>query len=249
MAEDRANQYLKATDKDSKVVAVGEKGTKKVSVNGLSPNTGHAKGDYKVAYDVDDKSALSSKASDLVDAPAFKTKPIAVTGVALDHDTLSVEPGKTAQLKATVSPANATNKGVTFSSSDETVATVDSTGKVTGVKAGSADITVKTNDGAKTAKSTVTVKAATVPVSGVSLDKTTLALDTGAKGTLKATVAPENASDKAITFASSDASIATVDAKSGEVTGVKAGNADITVTTHDGSKSAKCTVTVSDPKA
>ncbi len=65
----------------------------------------------------------------------------------------------------------------------------------------------------------------------------------GANETLTATVAPTNATDKTVTYKSSDATIASVDSK-GKVTGVKAGTADITVTTKDGSKTAKCTVTV-----
>lgn len=83
--------------------------------------------------------------------------PVAVTGVTLDKNTLSVAKGATATLTATVSPDNAGNKSVIWSSSDDTKATVDVTGKVTGVAAGSATITAKTVDGAKTATCEVTV--------------------------------------------------------------------------------------------
>lgn len=68
--------------------------------------------------------------------------------------------GANETLTATVAPTNATDKTVTYKSSDTSVATVDSTGKVSGVKAGTADITVTTKDGSKTAKCTVTVTAA-----------------------------------------------------------------------------------------
>lgn len=95
--------------------------------------------------------------SDKVDIPAFKTNSIAVTGVTLDQATLSLEVGKTGTLKVTVAPETATNKEVTFASSDATIASVDNTGKVTAVKAGTADINVTTTDGKKTAKCTITV--------------------------------------------------------------------------------------------
>ena len=85
--------------------------------------------------------------------------PVAVTDVALDKETISVEAGKTDQLKATVSPANASNKAVSWTSSDETVATVDQNGLVTAVKEGTATITVTTEDGGKTAVCEVTVTA------------------------------------------------------------------------------------------
>lgn len=74
--------------------------------------------------------------------------------------TANVEVGKTTTLAATVAPADATNKAVTYASSNDAISTVDSNGVVTGVQAGTADITVTTADGGKTAKSTVTVTAA-----------------------------------------------------------------------------------------
>lgn len=82
---------------------------------------------------------------------------VAVTGVTLDKTTASVTVGDTAQLKATVAPANATNSKVNYASSDAALATVDANGKVTFLKAGSVDITATTADGNKTAKCTYTV--------------------------------------------------------------------------------------------
>lgn len=84
----------------------------------------------------------------------------AVTGVSLDKKELPLVVGQTQTLTATVAPDNATNKAVTWKSSDESVATVDSLGKVTAVAAGEATITVTTTDGSFTATCTVTVKAA-----------------------------------------------------------------------------------------
>lgn len=85
---------------------------------------------------------------------------ISPTSVTLNKTTLSLAVGANETLTATVLPADATDKTVTWKSSDATIAGVDSTGKVSGVKAGTADITVTTKDGSKTAKCTVTVTAA-----------------------------------------------------------------------------------------
>ena len=168
---------------------------------------------------------------------------IPVTGVSLDKTSLSLNVGKTATLTATVTPSNATDKSVSWKSSNTSVATVSSSGVVTGVKAGSATITVTTNDGGKTATCAVTVNATTVAVTGVSLDKTSLSVDVGKTATLTATVTPSNATDKSVSWKSSNTSVATV-SSSGVVTGVKAGSATITVTTNDGGKTATCAVTV-----
>ena len=95
-------------------------------------------------------------------------------------------------------------------------------------------------------KSTLTVKVPTVGVTGVTLNKTTLPLTVGDTETMTATVAPTDASNKAVTWKSSKESVATVDAD-GKVTAVGAGTATITVTTTDGEKTATCKVTVTEP--
>ena len=130
---------------------------------------------------------------------------------------------------------------MTWTSSDSNVAAV-ANGKVTAVKAGTATITVKTEDGNKTATCTVTVKAKTYPVESVTLDKTSVELTEGEETTLTATINPSNATNKNVTWTSSDSNVATV--ANGKVTAVKAGTATITVKTEDGNKTATCTVTV-----
>ena len=174
-------------------------------------------------------------------------KVISVTGVSLDKTTLTLTEGEDATLVATVKPDDASNKQVTWESDKVAVATVDENGKVTAVKAGTAVITVTTKDGGKTAKCTVTVKAATVAVTSVTLDKTSLALQIGESAILNATVKPDNATNKEVTWSSSNTGIATVDAN-GKVTAKAAGNATITATAKDGSgKKATCSVTVTAP--
>lgn len=82
---------------------------------------------------------------------------VAVTGVSLDKSTIALAVGEKSMLTATVLPANATNKAVTWSSSNPTIATVTSGGEVEGVADGNATITVTTEDGSKTATASVTV--------------------------------------------------------------------------------------------
>ena len=149
--------------------------------------------------------------------------------------------GATETLTATVNPDEAANKNVTWTSSDESVATVVN-GVVTAVKSGTATITVTTEDGGYTDTCTVTV---TIPATGVTLDTTTEKMTVGDEVTLEATVAPENATNKNVTWTSSDETVAIV--ANGVVTAVGAGTATITVTTEDGGFTAECTVTV-EPK-
>lgn len=166
--------------------------------------------------------------------------PVAVSGVALNKKVATVNVGKKVTVKATVTPANADNKTLVWTSSNKKIATV-SNGVVKGVKAGRVIITAKTTDGSNiSATCTVTVKQ---PVTRISLSKKAT-MYTGKKLTLKAKVNPANASNKALTWKSSNTKIAKV-ASNGVVTGVKAGTVKITATAKDGSrKSATCTVTV-----
>ena len=253
---------------------------------------------------------------------------VAVTGVSLDKASLSLPEGSSETLTATVSPDNADNKKVSWKSSATGVATVDDSGKVTAVKAGSATITVTTADGGKTASCSVTVteapkividgNKAKVPVQGgtaefpiqyntsytidieqsakewlhfvetkamqsgtlvfkvdanegaartgkatvksddgkidpitltfeqdafiavssVEVTPETVELEIGETVTLKATVLPDDATDKTITWTTDNESVATV-SEGGLVTAKKEGTATITVTA--GEKSASCT--------
>ena len=164
-----------------------------------------------------------------------------VTGVTLDKTSAELTEGDELVLAATVSPANASNKNVTWTSSDETVATVKD-GKVTALKPGTVRIIVKTSDGGKTAECQVTVVAKVYPVTGVTLDKTSAELTEGDELVLAATVSPTNATNKNVTWTSSDETVATV--KDGKVTALKPGTAKITVKTEDGGKTAECVVQV-----
>ena len=169
-------------------------------------------------------------------------KSIPVTGVTVSPATVSLAVGETAALTATVEPNDATTQTVTWSSSDAAIAAVDATtGEVTAVSAGETIITATTQDGGKTSVCVVTV---TVPVTGVTVSPATLSLPVGESTTLTPTVEPNNATNQTVTWSSSDAGIAIVDATTGEVTAVAVGEAIITATTQDGGKTSACTVTV-----
>ena len=167
---------------------------------------------------------------------------VAVSSVSLSKSSITLTEGDKETLTATVLPANATDKTVEWSTSDATIASVSS-GIVTAVKAGTATITVKTKDGGKTATCAVTVNAKVIAVTDVTLNKTELTLTEGDSETLTATVKPDDATDKTISWSTSDATVASVD-DNGKVTAIKAGTATITVKTKDGGKTATCKITV-----
>jgi len=163
-----------------------------------------------------------------------------VTSVKMSKSTVSLKVLQTVQLTASILPSNTFNKSVKWTSSSTKVATVSSTGKVTAKAPGAATITVTTVSGAKTATCKVTV---TQPVISVKLNKTTLSLLKGKTTKLIPTINPSNASNKKVTWKSSNKSIATV-SSTGTVKGIKKGTAYIYVYSVDGKKSAKCKVVV-----
>ncbi len=167
-----------------------------------------------------------------------------VTGVTLDKPSLDMVEEDEVQLTATVTPANATDKSVTWESSAPTIATVTN-GLVKAVAEGNATITVKTTDGGKTATCAVTVAHKVIHVESVSLDKTELNMSIDDEETLTATVLPATADDKSVTWESSNSNVATV--TDGVVKAVDNGEATITVKTKDGGKTATCKVTVAPP--
>lgn len=167
---------------------------------------------------------------------------ILVAGVALDNTALTLTEGLVGKLTATVLPTEATDKTVTFTSSDAAVASVDENGLVKALKPGTAVITAKAGD--KTAQCTVTVNSAVVPVTGITLNRSGLSMTKGQAETLIAAVKPDNATSKAVTFTSSNPAVATVDA-GGRVVAVAAGTAVITAKAGD--KTVMCPVAVTVP--
>ena len=168
---------------------------------------------------------------------------VSVTGVELDKTSLDMKEGDEANLKATVKPEDAENKNVSWSSSRTSVATVDDDGKVVAKAVGTSVITVTTEDGGYTATCTVTVAPNKISVTGVELDRTSLDMTEGDEANLKATVKPEDATDKSVRWSSNNTAVATV--KDGLITAYKAGTATITVYSVENEDiKATCKVTV-----
>ena len=185
--------------------------------------------------------ATTTDGTDLSASCTVTVKPILVSSVTLDKQTAEVLRGETVTLTATVLPTDADNTTLVWTSSDETVATVQD-GVVTTLKAGEAVIIATTTDGTDlSASCTVTVKP--ILVSSITLDKQTAEVLRDEKVTLSATVSPADADNTTLVWTSSDETVATV--QDGVVTTLKVGEAVITATTTDGTElSASCTVTV-----
>ncbi|WP_314791541.1 Ig-like domain-containing protein [Tannerella forsythia] len=197
---------------------------------------------YDVNVEVEDEDGSSAwyNEENVKLAPAT----VAVTGVTVAPAALTLEVGQTGALTATVAPATATNKAVTWTSSAPAIATVDASGTVKGIAPGTATITVKTADGGKTATCAVTVKEAAAPavkVTGITLNHASITVNGDLERVqLIATVAPATATDQSLTWTSSDASVASVDG-AGLVTIRKKGKATVTAKANDGSGvSASC---------
>lgn len=165
-----------------------------------------------------------------------------LTGIAIEP--LSVEIGKTKQIKYTLQPEGAT-ANVTFKSQDETIATVDAQGNVTGVKEGTVKIDVTTDVADVKGTCDVTVTGAAIVPTGITIEP--LSVKVGGTKQIKYTLQPEGATAK-VMFKSQDETIATVDAQ-GNVKGVKVGKVKIDVTTDVAGVNGTCDVTVEKPNA
>ena len=196
--------------------------------------------------------SVGGNSIDSPEQPDPKPEEISVESVELDAQNVTLKIGETTTLTATITPDNATNKNVTWSSGNEDIATVDNGGKVTAQGVGETMITVTTEDGQKTAECVVTVieksdpEPEEIPVESVELDVQNVILKIGETTTLTATITPDNATNKNVTWSSENEDIASVN--NGIVTAVGPGETMITVTTEDGEKTAECTILVIEPE-
>ena len=196
--------------------------------------TGIAAGEVTITASATDESGVSKTWNITIkeNTPAVKN----VESVKISGQK-NIKPGDSLKLKVTVEPNDATDKSVTWSSNDESVATVNEKGVVTGIKPGSAVITAKANDGSE-ALDSVEIKVeedkpAVIMVTKIKLSgNTTLAAGSSTKITAK--VSPEDATDKGIGWISSNPDVASVD-PDGTVTGNKSGEAEIIAEALDGS--------------
>ena len=164
-----------------------------------------------------------------------EAKEVFASSISLNQTSVDVPIGQTIRLSAIILPENTTDKTIQWSSSDETVATVKE-GLVTTLKVGQTNI--KATCGNKSA--TCVVNVTPIEVEEVTLNKKDFSLKAGETVTLTATVKPDDATDKTVTWSTSDASVATVE--NGVVTAKKVGTA--TITAKAGDKEATCAVTV-----
>lgn len=160
---------------------------------------------------------------------------IPATNIELDASSKTMTVGEKAKLTATVKPDDSTDK-VTWKSNNDKIVSVDENGNITALAVGETEVIATA--GSVSAVCKVTVEG--VKVSEVKLDKTSVSLKAGETAQLTATVTPDNATDKTVTWTSSNEKIATV--ADGKITAVAPGTATITATSGD--KSATCTVTV-----
>ena len=168
-----------------------------------------------------------------------------VTRISVTASEKSVAAGDSITLTPAFNPENATLKEVTWSSSNEGIATVDENGTVTGVKKGNVRITATAKDGSGI-KANVNVMV-TQKAGEITLDKPELTVDAGRNAMLKATVLPKETNDKKVIWASSDESVAKVNAQ-GRVTGVALGDCEIICTSvSNGEVQARATVHVQQP--
>lgn len=170
---------------------------------------------------------------------------VPLKGISINKTSTTIKEQSSENLSITYNPTNATNKKITWRSSNTNIVQVDANGKITGMKAGSATITAVSNDGGYVSTCNVTVEAISKKVTSVTLDKKELSILAGETATLRATVNPSYAENKEVMWESSDEDIATV--KNGEITAVSPGTAEIKVITKDGKKEAICKITVTSP--
>ena len=167
---------------------------------------------------------------------------VPVSGITLDRSTLSMSKGETIKLRATVAPSNATNQTVSWHSLNNLVAAVDQDGSVTATGSGTTDIIALTEDGKFQATCSVSV---VVDVTSITLSETNVSMEKGASKTITAIIHPDDATDKELTWSTSNPNVATVE--NGTIKAINGGEAVITVKANDGKVKATCNVSVTVP--
>ena len=168
-----------------------------------------------------------------VNAAAPTPTPMIITSLSFPEDNITIKKGNSLGLIIEIEPVELSSTKLNWKSSDSSIVSVDSNGKIKGLKTGTVTITVSTNDG-KSATCTVTVTDDTVLVESITLNPNKLELGVGASKQVIATIEPANATNREIVWTSSDPSIAVVDSN-GIVTGIKVGTVNITAKTTDDS--------------
>ena len=222
-----SNKNVKWESSDASIVSVDQKG--KISANKVGNVT------VTAISEMGNKTASCSV--------IVGEKVILITSISLNKIELSLLEGDSEKLIAEIAPTNASNKNIDWKSSDETIAIVDSEGKVTALKAGVALITVTARGSDKKDVCSILVEPKIVAVTGVTLNKKSLTIIKGESDYLTAEVIPSDATNKEITWKSDNPEIASVDSN-GKIMAYEIGSTIITATTEDGGKKAQCEVNV-----
>ena len=179
-----------------------------------------------------------------VKAACTVTVPQLIDWIEFDEDEIELKSGETYQLRPDISPSNATNKKLKYTSSDTKVAEVSASGLVTAKSEGEARIRAAATDGSDEYAVCYVTVAGKAKVTGITLNQTSATLGRGKKLALKAAISPSYASNKKVVWKSANTKVATVDG-SGNVTAKAPGRTKITVTSAENSSyQASCTVTV-----
>ena len=187
--------------------------------------------------------SLTSRTDAEIERRIKECRIIPVSGISLNRRSATLVVGSSETITATISPDNATNRNVSWSSNNSSVATVNPSGRITAIGAGDAVITARTEDGGRTATINVRVNPATIPVSSISLSRNSTTLTVGSSENIVATILPSNATNRNVSWRSSNNNVATVDSW-GNVRAVNVGDAVIIATTTDGNREARVNVRV-----
>ena len=215
-------------------------GISDVKINNETSIDVNTLGDYDIDIQITDKAGNIYTQSAVVSVVKKNNpnllennKNVAVTGISVDKTKINLVKGTTVKITPTIKPSNATNKKVTYSSVNTSVAKVDNNGVITAVGAGSTTITVTTADGKKKSDISVVVTDKAIVVETITLDRRTdtVTTDSG-KIVLTATIKPENATNSDLTWSSSKLTVATV--KNGEITVRGEGETTISATSSNG---------------
>ena len=206
-----ADRDIKWTSTNTTVATVDQNGKVTAKAKGTATIKAMSKNDSKVFASVN------------------LTVRVPVEAIKINQTSIKLITKGTTTLTKTITPSGVSNPSVTWASSNPKVATVDQEGKVTAVSKGTATITVTTADGGKKSTATVTVDNPAAGVTGVNIKESSLSVKVGESKQLASEVTPSTATNKKVTWASSNTKVATVDAN-GKVTGVSKGTVTITAT-------------------
>ena len=215
--------------------------TSNSSVATVSGGNIYAKGEGEATI-----TAISGNRQKIAKCKVIVSKPqVPLTGIRLKENNVTVELGKTGYIGAIYEPENASDKVLYWSSSNENVAKVNE-GVITSVGKGTATLTAISRAGGKTASCKVTVTKIDKALKSITMNTSKVSLKIGETGWVGVTYNPSNATNKVLTWKSSNEKVATV--KEGTIKAVGLGTATLTATSEDGGKTATCKVTVTDGK-